>query len=88
MSNKVVVIYDETGLVNSIRYDLEEAIPVHAVAVPLEDSQYVASMDTSVDPHVPVIKTVEKTSLELQAEQIQQMQAELRYLRMISKGGL
>ena len=52
--------------------------------VNVPENQYLEKMDTSIDPAEPVFAEYPKSEIELMKEQMNQQQADLDYLKLIS----
>lgn len=52
--------------------------------VSIPDNQYLVKMDTSKDPVEPVFADYPKSEMQLMKEQLEQQQADLDYLKLLS----
>ena len=79
------VIYDSKGTIfmqGSGFSKPEGDLAYMEVSVP--DNQYLVKMDTSKDPVEPVFADYPKSEMELMKEQLEQQQADLDYLKLLS----
>ena len=79
------VIYDSKGTIfmqGSGFSKPEGELTYMEVSVP--DNQYLVKMDTSKDPVEPVFADYPKSEMELMKEQLEQQQADLDYLKLLS----
>lgn len=79
------VIYDSKGTIfmQGSGFSKPEGDLTYAeVSVP--DNQYLVKMDTSKDPVEPVFAEYPKSEMELMKEQLEQQQADLDYLKLLS----
>lgn len=79
------VIYDSKGTIfmqGSGFSKPEGELAYMEVSVP--DNQYLVKMDTSKDPVEPVFADYPKSEMELMKEQLEQQQADLDYLKLLS----
>ena len=79
------VIYDSKGTIfmqGSGFSKPEGNLNYTEVSVP--DNQYLTCMDTSKDPVEPVFAEYPKSETELMKEQLEQQQADLDYLKLLS----
>lgn len=79
------VIYDSKGTIfmqGSGFSKPEGDLAYTEVSVP--DNQYLVKMDTTKDPVEPVFAEYPKSEMQLMKEQLEQQQADLDYLKLLS----
>lgn len=79
------IIYDSKGTIYAQGSGLSE--PEGSLAyinISIPDRKYVVRMDTSKDPVEPILEEYPKTEVELMKEQLEQQQADLDYLKLLS----
>ena len=79
------IIYDSKGTIfmqGSGFSKPEGDLTYMEVSVP--DNQYLVKMDTSKEPAEPVLAEYPKSDIELMKEQLEQQQADLDYLKLLS----
>lgn len=79
------VIYDSKGTIfmqGSGFSKPEGDLTYMEVSVP--ENQYLVKMDTSKDPAEPVFAEYPKSDMQLMKEQLEQQQADLDYLKLLS----
>ena len=79
------IIYDSKGTIYAQGYGFSEPEGTLTYAeIEIPDNKYIVSMDTSKDPVEPVFAEYPKTEVELMKEQLEQQQADLDYLKLLS----
>ena len=79
------IIYDTKGTIfmQGSGFDQPEGeLKYMEVSVP--DNQYLVKIDTSKDPAEPVFAEYPKSDMQLMKEQLEQQQADLDYLKLLS----
>lgn len=79
------VIYDSKGTIfmQGSGFSKPEGNLVY-MEVSVPDNQYLAKIDTSKDPVEPVFAEYPKSEMQLMREQLEQQQADLDYLKLLS----
>lgn len=79
------VIYDSKGTIfmQGSGFSVPDGkLTYSEVSIP--DNQYLVKMDTSKDPVEPVFADYPKSEMQLMKEQLEQQQADLDYLKLLS----
>lgn len=79
------VIYDSKGTIfmQGSGFSVPDGkLTYSEVSIP--DNQYLVKMDTSKDPVEPVFADYPKSEIQLMKEQLEQQQADLDYLKLLS----
>ena len=80
------IIYDSTGAIYMQGTGFTEPIgELNFLNVSTPHGSYVEKIDTSKNPPEPVIKEYPKSDMELMKGQLEQQQADLDYLKLISE---
>ncbi len=79
------VIYDSKGTIfmQGSGFSKPEGNLVY-MEVSVPDNQYLVKIDTSKDPVEPVFAEYPKSEMQLMREQLEQQQADLDYLKLLS----
>lgn len=79
------VIYDSKGTIfmQGSGFSKPEGNLVY-IEVSVPDNQYLVKIDTSKDPVEPVFAEYPKSEMQLMREQLEQQQADLDYLKLLS----
>lgn len=81
----MLIIYDSNG---KIFYEgTGSPVPegnLSYMKVTVPDNSYIVKMDMSKDPAEPIFAEYPKTDIELMKEQMEQQQADLDYLKLLS----
>ena len=79
------IIYDSKGTIfmQGSRFSTPDGeLTYTEVSIP--ENQYLVSIDTSKDPAEPVFAEYPKSDMQLMKEQLEQQQADLDYLKLLS----
>lgn len=79
------VIYDSKGTIfmQGSGFGIPEGT-LSYIEVSVPDNQYLVKIDTSKDPVEPVFADYPKSEMQLMKEQLEQQQADLDYLKLLS----
>lgn len=80
------VIYDSTGKIffQGSGYTTPTA-PLNFIEVTVPSNHFISSIDVSKNPAEPVITEYPKSVMDLMQEQLEQQQADLDYLKLLSE---
>ena len=79
------IIYDSKGTIFMQGSGFEQPDgTLTYVEVTIPDNQYLVKMDTSKNPAEPIFGEYPKSEMDLMKEQLEQQQADLDYLKLLS----